>query len=492
MMQISHPLNRFQGLWVPAFAGTTVKFILACILFLLLPVPAFAAEGLDGAKLSVLWALPFVGILLCIATGPVFYPHVWEHHYGKFTMLWAALIVVPLFLTADMSTVTTTIAHTAFLEYMPFILLLLALFVVAGGIYLEGNLHDSVFTNTVLLAVGAVMASIVGTTGAAMILIRPLIRANDDRRHNAHVVVFFIFLVANIGGALSPLGDPPLFIGFLKGVDFFWTTQHLWQETLVVGGIVLAIFMCVDLYCHRIDRRYGHPKDPTPDSPLKLHGKVNLLLIAVIIAAILMSAQWKPGIAFRIAGVALELQDLLRDAIFVGVVFASLAWTQKPDREANGFSWGPIQEVAILFAGIFICIVPVMAMLQAGTNGPFASLIGLVTNADGSNNAAAYFWLTGILSSFLDNAPTYLVFFQLAGGDPQILMGAKAATLAAISSGAVYMGANTYIGNAPNFMVYAIARQAGVKMPSFFGYMVWSMLVLVPTFVLTTFLFFKP
>lgn len=491
-MQISPPRHRLHELWVRTFTGTTVTCILAFTVFFLLPAPAFAAEGLNGAKLSILWALPFVGILLCIATGPVFYPHVWEHHYGKFTALWAALIVVPLFATADVHTVTTTLAHTAFLEYMPFILLLLALFVVAGGIYLEGNLHDSVFTNTVLLAVGGLMASIVGTTGAAMILIRPLIRANDDRRYNAHVVVFFIFLVANIGGALSPLGDPPLFIGFLKGVDFFWTTKHLWQETLVVGGIVLAIFMVIDLYMHHREGRFTKLKDPTPDKPLKLHGKINLLLIAVIIAAILMSAQWKPGISFHIAGVDLEIQDLLRDAIFVVVAIASMAWTHKSDREANGFSWGPIQEVAILFAGIFICIVPAMAMLQAGAQGPFAALLGLVTNADGSNNAAAYFWLTGILSSFLDNAPTYLVFFQLAGGDPQVLMGAKAATLAAISSGAVYMGANTYIGNAPNFMVYAIARQAGVKMPSFFGFMVWSVLVLVPTFVLATFLFFRP
>jgi Na+/H+ antiporter NhaD/arsenite permease-like protein len=454
------------------------------------PGPAFAAEGLDGAKLSVLWALPFVGILLSIATGPVFYPHFWEHHFGKLTTLWSALIVMPLLLTTDLSTVTTTLAHTALLEYMPFILLLLALFTVAGGIYLEGNLHDSVFTNTVLLAFGAVLASIVGTTGAAMILIRPLIRANDDRRFNAHVIVFFIFLVANIGGSLSPLGDPPLFIGFLKGVDFFWTTQHLWLETLTVGSIVLAIFLAIDIYFHHREGRLSRIKDPTPDKPLKLHGKINLALILVIIGAILMSAQWKPGIAFTIAGTELKLQDLLRDAIFVAVTIVSVLATRKAHRYANGFSWGPIQEVAILFAGIFICIVPVMAMLQAGAHGPFASLLGLVTHADGSNNAAAYFWLAGGLSSFLDNAPTYLVFFQLAGGDPQVLMTTQAATLAAISSGAVFMGANTYIGNAPNFMVYAIARQAGVKMPSFFGYMAWSALVLLPTFLLATWLFF--
>ncbi len=349
------------------------------LLAVITPAPAFAAEGLNGAKLSIFWALPFVGILLCIATGPVFYPHVWERDYGKIAAIWAVIVVTALLLNAPTTVVTTTLAHTALLEYMPFILLLLALFTVAGGIYLEGNMHDSVFTNTVLLALGAVLASIVGTTGAAMILIRPLIRANDDRRHNAHVMVFFIFLVANIGGALSPLGDPPLFIGFLKGVDFFWTTVHLWQKTLFVGGIVLAVFMAVDLYCHRLDRVHGHPKDPTPDSPLRLHGKINLLLIAVIIAAILMSAQWKPGIAFTVAGAELQLQDLARDVIFILVTIWSLAMTRKEDREANGFSWGPIREVAILFAGIFICIVPVMAMLQAGAQGPFAALIGLVT-----------------------------------------------------------------------------------------------------------------
>jgi len=455
-----------------------------------IPAPAFAAEGLNGAHLPLWQALPFVGILLSIATGPVLYPHLWEHHYGKFAAVWSALIIAAMLASSDMAAVGGALAHTAFLEYMPFILLLLALFTVAGGIYLEGNLHDSAFTNTALLGVGAALASVVGTTGAAMILIRPLIRANDDRRYNAHVVVFFIFLVANIGGALSPLGDPPLFIGFLKGVDFFWTTQHLWLETLTTAGIVLAVFCVLDLYFHHREGRFSRIKDPTPDSPLKLHGKANLLLLAIIIAAILMSAQWKPGIVFHVAGVDLELQDLLRDLVFLLVAIASVRITRKDVRDANGFSWGPIKEVAILFAGIFICIIPVMAMLQAGSHGPFANLLTLVSRPDGSGNPAAYFWLTGALSSFLDNAPTYLVFFQLAGGDPHVLMTTQAALLAAISSGAVFMGANTYIGNAPNFMVYAIARENGVKMPSFFGYMAWSSLVLLPTFLLVTWIFF--
>ncbi len=471
---------------------STLFTALVAILIVLAPLPALASEGMDGAGLSLLWALPFLAILLCIATGPLFYPHLWEHHYDKFALALGALIVVPLYLTHAAGAATTTLAHTAFLEYIPFILLLLALFTTAGGIYLEGNLHGSPLVNGVLLGIGTLMASVVGTTGAAMILIRPLIRANDNRRINAHIVIFFIFLVANIGGSLSPLGDPPLFIGFLKGVDFFWTTQHIFLETAVVAGIVLSVFIVLDIALYRYEQsqKLTLKRDPTPDTPLRLHGKVNFLLIGVVIAAILMSAQWKPGIAFHVAGVELELQNILRDLIFVAVTFASIALTRDKDRAANGFTWGPIREVAILFAAIFICIVPVMAMLQAGSSGPFAPLLALVTHPDGSDNAAAYFWLTGGLSSFLDNAPTYLVFFQLAGGDPQVLMGAKAATLAAISSGAVFMGANTYIGNAPNFMVYAIAREAGIKMPSFFGYMLWSGVILIPTFLLATWLFF--
>lgn len=446
---------------------------------------------IDGAAMSLWWALPFAGMLLSIATGPVLYPHLWEHHYGKFAAVFAALVVIPLFVVFDPAMVTTTLSHTLLLEYVPFILLLLALFTVAGGIYLEGNLHDSAFANTARLAIGALLASVVGTTGASMILIRPLIRANDNRYFNSHVVVFFIFLVSNIGGSLSPLGDPPLFLGFLRGVDFFWTTTHLLMPTLFVGGLVLAVFMVIDVTLHYREGNFPRKPDPTPDSPLHLHGRANLLLLAVIIGAILVSASWKPGVSFTVAGTELQLQDLLRDLVFVMVTFASLALTKTEHRVANQFAWGPIKEVAILFAGIFLCIVPVMAMLHAGTDGAFAPLVALVTRADGTPNISAFFWLTGGLSSFLDNAPTYLVFFELAGGDAKVLMTTGAAMLAAISAGAVFMGANTYIGNAPNFMVYAIARDAGVRMPSFFGYMLWSGSVLMPVFLLTGWVFFR-
>jgi Na+/H+ antiporter NhaD/arsenite permease-like protein len=457
---------------------------------LLLPQPAFAAEGLNGAGMSILWALPFAGMLLSIATGPLLYPHLWEHHYGKFAAFWAACTIIPLYLFAGAGPATDALLHALLHEYMPFILLLLALFTIAGGIWLEGNLRGTPATNTILLGIGTVLASFIGTTGASMMLIRPVLRANDDRVYNVHVVVFFIFLVSNIGGVLTPLGDPPLFVGFLKGVDFFWTPQHLFPEMLVCVGILLVMFFLMDWYLHHREEREEHPFDFTPDSPLSLHGKVNLLLIALVIAAILMSAYWKPGVALTLYTVELPLQDLVRDAVFVIATLLSLWLTPKICREGNGFEWGPIVEVAKLFVAIFICIVPVIAILHAGLDGALAPLVALVGKGENANNIA-YFWVTGALSSFLDNAPTYLVFFELAGGDPQVLMTTFASTLAAISAGAVFMGANTYIGNAPNFMVYAIARRGGVAMPSFFGYMAWSGLILVPLFILITVLFFR-
>ncbi|TPK48674.1 sodium:proton antiporter [Mesorhizobium sp. B2-5-4] len=464
----------------------------AIVVAMLFPVSAFAAEehGLPGATMSLWWALPFAGLLLSIATGPLLFHHVWEHHYGKITALWAALVIVPLAVAFGAPAATEAVLHALLTEYMSFIVLLFALYTISGGILLAGNIHGTPLVNAGLLIVGALLASVIGTTGASMILIRPILRANDNRRFNAHVVIFFIFLVSNIGGSLTPLGDPPLFVGFLRGVDFFWTTTNLYRETLFVGVVVLAAFLAIDLILHR--REAGAPKikDPTPDTKVRLRGLANLPLLAGVIGAILLSAAWKPGVSFLMFGVSLELQNLIRDAIILVLALLSLPLSYKSHREANGFNWGPIAEVAKLFAGIFTCIVPVVAILRAGHDGALAPLVALVTSAQGAPNDLAYFWLTGALSSFLDNAPTYLVFFELAGGDPQHLMTEFASTLAAISAGAVFMGANTYIGNAPNFMVYAIARHRGVKMPGFFGYMLWSGLVLIPTFLIAGFLFF--
>ncbi|MGE0280513.1 MAG: sodium:proton antiporter [Rhizobiaceae bacterium] len=471
----------------------TARFlsIVALITFSSL-APAFAAEGaeLPGNIMSLWWALPFAGILLSIATGPVLYPHFWEHRYGKITLGWTILVLFPMLAAYGLDVTLTSVLHTVLLEYLPFIILLFALFTIAGGILVRGNIHGTPLANVGLLAIGSVLASLVGTTGASMIMVRPVIRANDNRRFNAHVIVFFIFLVSNIGGSLTPLGDPPLFVGFLRGVDFFWTTEHLLLETLFVAGIVIAAFFVLDVYLHLKEDGAPKIKDPTPDSRITIRGVPNFLLLAGVIGAILMSASWKPGVSISIHGVHVEAQNLLRDIIILALAGISLKTTRAEYRKGNDFSWGPILEVAKLFAGIFIAIIPVIAILKAGSAGALASLVTLVTSPDGGPNNLAYFWLTGGLSSFLDNAPTYLVFFELAGGDPQHLMGPMALTLTAISCGAVFMGANTYIGNAPNFMVYAIARQGGVKMPSFFGYMLWSSAVLVPVYVVTGWLFF--
>jgi Na+/H+ antiporter NhaD/arsenite permease-like protein len=447
------------------------------------------AAALDGAQLSWPWALPFIGILLTIATGPLLFPRIWHRHYGKLAFAWATLTLAPMAALYGAPTALAALVHTLLAEYLSFIVLLLTLYVVAGGILVTGYLRGTPLVNTAILVFGTAIASVVGTTGAAMILIRPLIRANAARLNNTHVIVFFIILVANVGGALSPLGDPPLFVGFLRGVDFFWTTGHLLMPTVLVASLVLIAFLALDLWHYRKDRLISTVGETDPPLDLHVRGTVNLVLIAGVIAAILGAALWKPGIAFDIYGTKLELQDALRDVVLLGIAFLSLVLTHDEHREANGFTWDPIVEVAILFAGIFACIIPVLAMLQAGKDGSFAWLLAAVTASDGSPHEVAYFWLTGALSAFLDNAPTYLAFFELAGGDAAKLMGPLAGTLAAISMGAVYMGAMTYIGNAPNLMVYAIAIERGIKMPSFFGYLVWSSAVLLPVLAIVTVVF---
>jgi Na+/H+ antiporter NhaD/arsenite permease-like protein len=464
-------------------------FAVVALAALLIPSAAQAAPALDGASMGWPWALPFVGILLSIATGPLLFPRIWHHHYGKIAFGWAALTLLPLAVAFGTPAALAGFVHAALAEYMSFIILLFALYTVAGGLLITGDLGGKPWSNALVLAFGACIASVVGTTGAAMILIRPLIRANAGRSHNAHVVIFFIFLVANIGGALTPLGDPPLFVGFLHGVSFFWTAQHLWLQTAIVAVLVLAIFFAVDSWKFRAE-----PPTPARAAPasIRLRGRRNIVLIGLIIASILLAAAWQPGIAFDIYGTKVELQNGLRDAALVLIALASLWLTPDEHREANGFTWEPIREVAILFACIFVTIIPVMAALQAGPKGAFAWLLHAVTAHDGSPHEAAYFWLTGALSGFLDNAPTYLVFFELAGGDAKTLMGPMAGTLTAISMGAVYMGALTYIGNAPNLMVYAIAGEQGVRMPSFVGYFLWAICVLVPLFLLLTLLPIAP
>jgi Na+/H+ antiporter NhaD/arsenite permease-like protein len=469
---------------------TYLRHAVVASAFTLIAGPACAAS-LDGAGLGLLWGLPFAGMLLCIALGPLVAPHAWEHHMGKVAALFAVCAAGALAIRFGFGPAGDAVAHAIVTEYVPFVLLLFALYTAAGGIVITGNLRGAPALNTALLAIGTAMASVIGTTGASMVMIRPMIRANDGRRYNAHVVIFFIFLVSNVGGALTPLGDPPLFLGFLRGVDFFWTTHALLWPTLGLAGALLVIFFGLDSWMAARERGERPRPDPTPDQPqLGLRGWLNIPLIAIAIFAILLSVWWEPGVQWSFGSTVLELQNIVREGLMLAVGIASLVLTPREHREGNDFSWAPMKEVAKLFAAIFICIVPVAAMLRAGEAGAFAPLIGLVSHGNGEPRDMAYFWLTGGLSSVLDNAPTYLVFFELAGGNAKELMGPLASTLAAISMGAVFMGAMTYIGNAPNFMVYAIARQARIRMPGFFGYMLWSGLILLPLLAALAFLCF--
>ena len=462
---------------------------------LALPLAADAAEfegaAFDGSLISLAWGLPFAGMLLSIALFPMLAPRIWHHHFGKIAAAWALLFVIPFALQFGSTETTHQLAHAALLEYLPFVILLFTLYTVAGGICLLGNLHGSPALNTGLLAAGTLLANLMGTTGAAMLLIRPLIRANDNRKYTVHIFVFFIFLVANAGGSLTPLGDPPLFLGFLKGVSFFWTTEAMLLPMATLCGALLGLFYLLDrhFYAKGSEERPS-TDDPSPDTGVRLIGKANIVLLVAIVAAVLMSGLWKPGIAYVILGSEVELQNLVRDLLLIAIALASLWITPAEAHAGNDFNWGPIQEVAKLFAAIFVTIIPVIAILRAGQGGALAPLVRLVTSPSGEPINPMYFWLTGILSAFLDNAPTYLVFFNLAGGDPVYLM-AHRETLEAISGGAVFMGALSYIGNAPNFMVKAIAEDRGIAMPSFFGYMAWSCTILLPLFAVLTFLFFR-
>ncbi len=456
--------------------------------------PVLAAEAgaphLDGADLQLFWIIPFVGILLSIAVFPLLAPDFWHHHFGKVSAFWAVAFLVPFTIVFGASIAVFEVIHVLLLEYIPFIILLLSLFTVAGGVRVRGRLVGTPVLNVTILLIGTILASLMGTTGAAMLLIRPLMRANENRRYRVHTIVFFIFLVANIGGSLTPLGDPPLFLGFLKGVDFFWPTTHMLLPMLMLSVILLALYFVVDSAL--LKKEGGIPAAPAGEvhEAIGIDGKLNFLLLGGVVAAVLMSGVWKPGIEIQVYHVHWELQNIARDIALLVLAFISWKVTPMINRDANGFTWFPIIEVGKLFAGIFLTIVPAIAILKAGQSGALSGVVSLVTTPDGQPINEMYFWMTGILSSFLDNAPTYLVFFNTAGGDAATLMGPMSQTLLAISAGAVFMGANTYIGNAPNFMVRAIAEEGGVRMPSFFGYMIWSGLILVPLFVLTTFVFF--
>ncbi len=447
---------------------------------------------LDGALVDIIWGLPFAGLLLSIALFPLIAPDFWHAHFGKIAAGWSALLLGPLFVVFGLSVFVFELLHIGLLEYIPFVILLFCLFTIAGGIRFKGKVFGTPSVNTLILAFGTFIASWAGTTGAAMLLIRLVLDANAKRTHKVHTVVFFIFLVANIGGSLTPIGDPPLFLGFLKGIDFFWPLQNMLWPMLLISVLLLGMFFLIDSWYFKKEKLQEDPDELNDNSLLniRIEGGINFIFLMAVVLSVVLSGVWKPDISFVIYHVEVELQNIVRDVMLL--LIAGLSWRLTPAyiHEANGFTWFPIVEIGKLFAGIFITVAPVIAMLRTGTEGALSGIITLINDKNGQPIDSVYFWVTGILSSFLDNAPTYIVFFNTAGGNPDVLMGPMASTLLAISCGAVFMGANTYIGNAPNFMVRSIAQERGVNMPSFFGYMLWSSILLLPLFGLITWIFF--
>lgn len=462
--------------------------IIAVIFLCLFASPVMAAS-MNGADLSLMWGIPFAGILLSIALFPLVLPRLWHAHYGKITAAWTVAFLGFVLASFGAGTAVHIVAHALLTEYIPFFILLFTLYTISGGILVWGNREGSLKLNLFILALGALLASLMGTTGAAMLLIRPLLRANEERKNKIHVVVFFIFIVANVGGGLTPLGDPPLFLGFLKGVTFAWTFTHMLAPVLILLTYLLAVFAIIDTYFWRKDPAVIEHKKI--DASLVIKGKFNFGLIILAIVAIILSGSIKTGISFTLFDTPIGLEALVRDIVLLGLAFVSLKFTPKQVRAGNEFNWEPIAEVGKLFLGIFITIAPVIEILKAGTAGHMAPIIHLVSDSGGQPLNHMYFMISGVLSAFLDNAPTYLVFFNLASGDALHLMHELPNTLLAISMGSVFMGALTYIGNAPNMMVKAISEHRRVAMPSFFGYLAWSVSILAPGFAILGLMFFS-
>ena len=444
-----------------------------------------------GETLPLWSCIPFAFMLLSIALCPLVMPEFWHHHFGKISGFWAASLAVP-FLIAFKGDAIYEILHIILADYVPFIILLWSLYTVSGGILLRGTLRGTPQVNVAILIVGTLLASWMGTTGAAMLLIRPFLRANDYRKNRTFMVVFFIFLVANVGGSLTPLGDPPLFLGFLHGVSFFWTFKIM-PHMLAVVALLLVVYYILDTYHYRKEGVTAPVEDDVKE-PLKLDGVYNFIFLAGVIGAVLMSGvvDWGEITTF---GIHRATQDWIRDGLLIVMGILSLVLTPRSLREDNDFTWFPIIEVAYLFIGIFITMIPCLLILKAGPQGALAFLVNGVTQP------THYFWVTGALSSFLDNAPTYLTFFNTALGSfypgmteaeaVPLLMTGNAIYLKAISAGAVFFGACSYIGNAPNFMVRSISEEAGTPMPSFFGYILkFTLIYLVPCYVIVTFIFF--
>jgi len=444
---------------------------------------------LNGATLSPGWVIPFIGLILCIALLPLLAPELWRAHQGKISALWSLVFLGALVPAQGLTSSIYYSAQVLLGQFMPFIALIVALYSISGGIHLKGDLQGSPKTNTLLLAIGVALAGLAGTIGAALLLIRPLIRANKQREHKTHTMLFFIFLVANIGGSLTPLANPPLFLGFLKGVDFSWTFSKMLAPMLLNSGLLLTAYFLLDNWLYK--KENIAPKAKQSDN-MTLEGKLNLVLLPAVALLVLFSGHsslQKPAITLfdttmMTRGVLLQVVGL----IFVTLISFKISPPDSSARTENDFSWFPVLQAGKIFAGLFLTLIPVIAIIRAGHEGSFAPLFQLLSRPEGPVNVA-YFWTTGVFSALLNSAPSYLLLFSAAGANARELMGPLEHTLLAITMGSVFMGALTYLGNVANYMVKHIAEENHIKMPGFFGYLKWSLVALLPLLILNTFLF---
>ncbi|MDO4170085.1 MAG: sodium:proton antiporter [Lachnospiraceae bacterium] len=462
------------------------------------PVTALAAESGESSTANLpLWlCIPFAGLLLCIAILPLVKEEWWEKHKPMVVAMWSLLFVIPFAVLYGVGIATETVLECLINDYLTFIVLLFGLFCVAGNITMEGDLAGSPRVNIILLTIGTLLSSVIGTTGSSMLMVRPVIKMNSWRKRRAHIMVFFIFLVSNIGGCLTPIGDPPLLMGFSRGVPFFWSL-NLFPVLMFNMVVLLFIFYWIDKKNYHKDIAEGlMPDISRPGTKISIKGLHNLIFLVMIIAAVILSGVLPDMPMFQndagqvlgipIYGeVRLTVPTIIEICLILLAAFLSFKTTSVEIRKKNHFTWGAIQEVVVLFIGIFITMQPALMILKT-----MGSSLGLT-------EPFQMFWVTGALSSFLDNTPTYLVFLTTAGamsftqGIMTTLGHIPQKTLMAISCGAVFMGANTYVGNAPNFMVKAISDENGIRMPSFFGYLFWSVRILIPVFLLDTLVFFR-
>jgi Na+/H+ antiporter NhaD/arsenite permease-like protein len=476
---------------MPACRNITISALRLVIVVSSLPfsMPACASQSLQTSDVGLPWGIPFVGFLGSIAFGQTLFPEGWGRNYGKVTIFWIATILVSMTIR-DGTGAIPLLAQLLVSNYLPFIVSILALYTISGGLHLRTRMSGLPRENTILLALGTGFAGLLGTSAATLLFLRLLLTANKWRRHRVHTLVFLILLVANIGGGLTPLG-PPLLIGYLKGVSFTWTVKSMLLPTVLISGVLIATYYALDsqVFFKREDvtARIAHRQE---HDIISITGTSNLVLLLAAIFLQIICGSWKAPSELRFCFVTLSVSDLARLVGLLALSAISQLSTSRNIRKINQFSWAPMKEVGVIFAGIFITIFPVLVILEGGTNGAMGGLIRLVTDLSGQPINWAYFIATGLVSSILDNAPTFLVFFDVAGGDAGALMGPKATTLVAISAGAVFWGGLTYIGNGPNFMVRSIAQEQDIRMPNFFAYIGWSSALLVPALILTAWIFF--